>query len=278
MKISVILPTYNREHTLRRAIDSVLSQTLQPFEFIVIDDGSTDETKRLLKENYPMVQYLYQANGGVSSARNKGIQHSCGDWIALLDSDDEWMPDKLESQSRIINNSNNNHFIHTNEIWIRKGVRVNQMKKHEKYGGWIFEKCLDICKISPSSSMISKKIFDDIGLFDESLKVCEDYDMWLRISSKYEISYLDEPLIVKYGGHDDQLSNVKNGIEQYRIRSLEKILQSSKLNENQFNSAKKALLKKYHIYLNGAKKRYKSNSTINIENRIKYWHNVHQKY
>ena len=123
---------------------------------------------------------------------------------------------------------------------IRKGVRVNQMKKHEKYGGWIFEKCLDICRISPSSSMISKKIFDDIGLFDESLKVCEDYDMWLRISSKYEISYLDEPLIVKYGGHDDQLSKVKNGIEQYRIRSLEKILISSQLNEN----------------------------------RIKYWHNV----
>ena len=274
MKISVILPTYNREHTLRRAIDSVFSQTLQPFEFIVIDDGSTDETKKLLKENYPTVQYLYQGNEGVSSARNKGIQHSCGDWVAFLDSDDEWMPNKLESQSRIINNSNNNYFIHTNEIWIRKGVRVNQMKKHEKYGGWIFEKCLDICKISPSSSMISKKIFDDIGLFDESLKVCEDYDMWLRISSKYEISYLDEPLIVKYGGHDDQLSKVKNGIEQYRIRSLEKILVSSKLNENQFNCAKKALLKKYHIYLKGARKRSKSTSTINIENRIKYWHNV----
>ena len=278
MKISVIIPTYNREHTLNRAIDSVLSQTLQPFECIVIDDGSTDETRKLLEEDYPMVQYLYQENRGVSSARNKGIQHSCGDWIALLDSDDEWMPNKLESQSRMISDSGSNHLIHTNEIWIRKGMRVNQMKKHEKYGGWIFEKCLDICKISPSSSMISKKTFDDIGLFDESLKVCEDYDMWLRISSKYKVSYLDEPLIVKYGGHDDQLSRVKNGIEQYRIRSLEKLLLSSKLDENQFNSAKEALLKKYHIYLKGAKKRFKSNSTTIIENRIRYWHNVPQKY
>ena len=271
MKISVIIPTYNRRHTLERAIDSVLSQTFKPFEIIIVDDGSKDGTKEWLLQNYPSVQYIHQPNNGVSSARNKGIQISQGSWIALLDSDDEWMPEKLEYQSRFIEVNKDSSFCHTNEIWIRNGVRVNQMKKHKKYGGDIFKHCLDICRISPSSSIINKDVFEEVGAFDESLTVCEDYDLWLRVTAKFNILFLDEPLIKKYGGHLDQLSRVPEGIEQYRIRSLEKILSMGSLTETQFRSAKDMLIHKLNIYAKGLKKRDKYEELTSTEKKIQDW-------
>ena len=271
MKISVIIPTYNRKHTLQRAIDSVLAQTFKPFEIIIVDDGSKDGTKEWLLQNYPSVQYIHQPNNGVSSARNKGIQISQGSWIALLDSDDEWMPEKLEYQSRFIEVNRNSSFCHTNEIWIRNGVRVNQMKKHKKYGGDIFKHCLDICRISPSSSIIKKDVFEEVGAFDESLTVCEDYDLWLRVTAKFNILFLDEPLIKKYGGHLDQLSRVPEGIEQYRIRSLEKILSMGSLTETQFRLAKDMLIHKLNIYAKGLKKRDKYEELTSTEKKIQDW-------
>ena len=271
MKISVIIPTFNRKHTLQRAIDSVLAQTFKPYEIIIVDDGSKDGTKEWLLQNYPSVQYIHQPNNGVSSARNKGIQISQGSWIALLDSDDEWMPEKLESQSRFIEVNRDSSFCHTNEIWIRNGVRVNQMKKHKKYGGDIFKHCLDICRISPSSSIIKKDVFEEVGAFDESLTVCEDYDLWLRVTAKFNILFLDEPLIKKYGGHLDQLSRVPEGIEQYRIRSLEKILSMGSLTETQFRSAKNMLIHKLNIYAKGLKKRDKYEELTSTEKKIQDW-------
>ena len=271
MKISVIIPTYNRKHTLQRAIDSVLAQTFKPYEIIIVDDGSKDGTKEWLLQNYPSVQYIHQPNNGVSSARNKGIQISQGSWIALLDSDDEWMPEKLEYQSRFLEMNRDSSFCHTNEIWIRNGVRVNQMKKHKKYGGDIFKHCLDICRISPSSSIIKKDVFEEVGAFDESLTVCEDYDLWLRVTAKFNILFLDEPLIKKYGGHLDQLSRVPEGIEQYRIRSLEKILSMGSLTETQFRSAKDMLIHKLNIYAKGLKKRDKYEELTSTEKKIQDW-------
>ena len=271
MKISVIIPTFNRKHTLQRAIDSVLAQTFKPYEIIIVDDGSKDGTKEWLLQNYPSVQYIHQPNNGVSSARNKGIQISQGSWIPLLDSDDEWMPEKLEHQSRFLEMNRDSSFCHTNEIWIRNGVRVNQMKKHKKYGGDIFKHCLDICRISPSSSIIKKDVFEEVGAFDESLTVCEDYDLWLRVTAKFNILFLDEPLIKKYGGHLDQLSRVPEGIEQYRIRSLEKILSMGSLTETQFRSAKNMLIHKLNIYAKGLKKRDKYEELTSTEKKIQDW-------
>tara|TARA_Y100000588_G_scaffold390903_1_gene497812 strand:- start:98335 stop:99192 length:858 start_codon:yes stop_codon:yes gene_type:complete len=254
-EISVILPTYNRKYTLQRSIDSILNQTYRPSEIIIIDDGSSDGSFEWIESDYPNIRLIKQSNSGVSSARNKGIKNSKGQWIALLDSDDEWLPDKLEKQVQSLKEYSEYLFCHTNEIWIRRGVRVNQGKKHQKYGGYIFDKCLDICRISPSSSLFHKSILEDVGLFDESLRVCEDYDLWLRITAKYPILFLDELLIKKYGGHKDQLSRAPEGIEQYRIQSLEKILVSSFLTESQLYSAKVMLLKKLSILSNGLKKR-----------------------
>ena len=274
MNISVIIPTFNRKETLKRAIQSVVMQSYTPYEIIVIDDGSDDGTKEWLKDNFPNVKYIYQMNSGVSSARNKGIKFARGDWIALLDSDDEWFPSKLKDQANEIELNPAAKFLHTNEIWIRNGVRVNQMKKHKKYGGYIFEKCLDMCRISPSSVLIKKDIFDEIGMFDETLKVCEDYDLWLRFASKYPVHFLDQPLIKKYGGHSDQLSKVDDGIESYRIRSLKKIMNSGILNKKQKTITKDVLVKKMYIYAKGLEKRNKIRELNDTKKNIQYWINI----
>ncbi len=274
MKVSVIIPTYNRKHTLGRAIESIISQTIKPLEIIIVDDGSNDGTREWIKQEYPFIKYLNQNNSGVSASRNRGIFSANGNWIAFLDSDDEWIPEKLERQLSILSSDKKAVFCHTNEIWIRNGTRVNQMRKHQKYGGYIFEKCLDMCRISPSSSIIKKEVFDHIGYFDESLIVCEDYDLWLRIAAHYKILFLDQPLIKKYGGHVDQLSRVKGGIEKYRIQSLEKILSSESLEISQFNSAKEILIKKLNIYANGVRKRKRVKELDQITERIQYWINT----
>ena len=271
MKISVIIPTFNRRKTLRRAIESVRNQSLSPFEILIIDDGSNDGTKEWVKESFQDIKYIYQNNQGVSSARNKGIKYAYGDWIAFLDSDDEWLPSKLYEQVKAIGSNPEIKFFHTNEIWIRNGVRVNQMKKHKKYGGYIFEKCLDICRVSPSSVLIKKEIFDDIGTFDESLRVCEDYDLWLRITSKYPVVFLDIPLIYKYGGHAGQLSKVNDGIESYRIQSLEKIIKSGVLSTEQKILAVNALINKMKIYAKGLEKRNKLRKLHDIKKNIQCW-------
>jgi len=274
MKISVIIPTYNRKKTLARAIQSVLNQSLSPFEILIIDDGSNDGTEEWVKKNFPNIKYIYQNNHGVSSARNIGIENAYGDWVAFLDSDDEWLPNKLYEQVKAIDSNPEIKFFHTNEIWIRNGIRVNQMKKHKKYGGYIFEKCLDICRISPSSALIQKEVFDNIGIFDESLRVCEDYDFWLRITSKYPVVFLDVPLIYKYGGHADQLSKVNDGIESYRIQSLEKIIKSGCLSGEQKVNAVNALVNKMKIYSKGLEKRKKLAALQNIKKNIQYWINM----
>ena len=271
MKVSVIIPTYNRKNLLKRALHSVSSQTFVPHEIIIVDDGSSDGTKDWVLERFPYVRYIYQDNSGVSSARNAGIKEAKGSWIAFLDSDDEWMPNKLEQQKGVINSFQEAWLCHTNEIWIRNGVRVNQMKKHQKYGGNVFENCLDICRISPSSVLIKKEVFEMVGLFDESLKVCEDYDLWLRITSVLPVIFLDEPLITKYGGHSDQLSRVDSGIEKYRIQSLEKILSSNSLSISQSKIALSQLIKKLKIFSNGLEKRNKFKELNIYIKKIEFW-------
>ncbi len=295
--VSVIIPTYNRKETLLRALRSVLHQTRPPEEIIVVDDGSTDGTGAVVQQEFPSVRYLRQENRGISAARNRGIREASGEWVAFLDSDDEWLPRKLERQlealehtlileteltrpnflhgSRITHHvaSDNlpaeltppistspSHFskyslCHTNEIWIRRGRRVNPKKKHAKSGGYIYQKCLPLCVISPSSVIIHRSVFEEVGLFDESLPVCEDYDLWLRICCRYPVLYLEEPLIVKYGGHEDQLSRRYWGMDRFRIQALEKMLASGILGEADYLATLNMVVEKLRIVIQGAEKR-----------------------
>ena len=271
MKISVVIPTFNRISLVARAIDSVLKQSLNPYEIIVVDDGSDDGTSEMIQNKYKSIKLIQQQNNGVSAARNNGIKHAKGDWIALLDSDDEWTEKKLENQVDRLIKTPEYDFCHTNEIWIRNGVRVNQRKKHEKYGGYIFDKCLDICRISPSSVLFRKNILDHVGWFDDQLPVCEDYDLWLRITAEYRILFIDDPLIIKYGGHDDQLSHGVEGIEFFRIKSLENLLEGSELSTNNRILSIQMIIKKYNIYLNGLVKRKKQGEADQIKEKIKFW-------
>ncbi len=271
MKISVIIPTFNRINALQQALDSVMMQTYQPMEVIVVDDGSTDNTKSKLHNNYPNIKYHYQKNQGVSSARNTGLKIASGDWIALLDSDDQWLPEKLEKQQQALCDQTGLKICHTEEIWIRNGVRVNPMKKHVKKGGNIFQHCLPLCAISPSSVIIHRSVFEDVGNFDETYPACEDYEMWLRITAKYPVLFIQEPLIKKYGGHQDQLSKKFWGMDRFRIRALEKILCQNTLSRENHQAACKILVKKAKIYLAGAKKRGKLIGCTHYEKLIEQY-------
>jgi len=261
-RISVIITTYNRKECVQKAVLSVLSQTRLPDEVLLIDDGSTDGTESVVTQAFPQVRYFWQENRGIGAARNAGIENASHEWIAFLDSDDAWLSKKLENQINALETHPNYLVCHTNEIWIRRGRRVNPRKVHQKFGGHIFEKCLPLCVVSPSSVLIHRQVFETVGLFDPNFLVCEDYDLWLRMSSRFPVLYLDQPLIVKYGGHADQLSRKYWGMDRFRIAALEKILANGRLNKTQRTSAVQMLLKKMDIYIQGARKRGKKDEIL----------------
>ena len=270
--ISVVIPTHNRSELLNRAISSVLNQTISVREIIIVDNGSTDNTYEMISSLYPEITYIYEKKKGVSIARNLGIKNCHSTWIAFLDSDDAWEQQKLEKQIFFTNNINKKYrLIHTNEIWYKNNKFKNQLKKHQKSGGDIFQKSLELCCISPSSAFIKKEIFDDYGFFDESLEVCEDYDMWIRITSKEEVGFLDNPLVVKYGGHDDQLSKKYWGMDRFRIKSLEKNLKNNWFTSEQKKIVLKILIKKLFIISNGAKKRNNEEIYKKYSEKFNYW-------
>lgn len=271
MRISVIIPTYDRAHTLPRALDSVLNQTEPAHEIVVVDDGSQDETEVLVRQSYPQVRYLSQPNGGVSRSRNQGIAAAGGDWIALLDSDDAWLPTKLAAQSAALGERTGIRLCHTEEIWIRRGRRVNQMDKHAKSGGYIFRACLPRCVISPSSAMLHRSLIDEVGNFDEDLPACEDYDLWLRICATEPVAFVPTPQIEKYGGHADQLSHQHWGMDRFRIRALENIIGSGRLDDGNRAAACATLSEKAGILAAGARKRR------NLE-RARYYESKQAEY
>ena len=256
--ISVVIPTYNRVTFLKDAIDSVLAQTFLDFELIVVDDGSTDDTPKLLSSYNNKVRVITQTNQGPSAARNRGIETAKGEWIAFLDSDDVWKPDKLKKQAQFITDNPGTKICQTEEVWIRNGKRVNPRKKHEMHSGWIYEQCLPRCIVSPSSVMIHKDVFEKVGLFDETMLACEDYDLWLRVTPHYPVFLVREQLIVKQGGHDDQQSRTIESLDCLRIKAMVKSLESGGLSESQYGVALLELNKKCRVYGNGCIKRGKN--------------------
>ena len=255
-EVSVIIPTYNRCDLLKRAINSVIKQTITPKEIIIVDNGSTDQTYQMVSSLFPEINYFIEKKRGVSAARNKGILESKSKWIAFLDSDDAWKPTKLEKQMEYsVFNQDKYRIIHTDETWYRNKKFLNQLKKHKKSGGNIFKNSLQLCCISPSSVVLKKQIFNDYGLFDENLEVCEDYDMWIRITAKEEVGFLDSPLVLKYGGHSDQLSKKFWGMDRFRIKSLEKNLKNEHFSKSQKINVLDTLLEKLTIVSDGALKR-----------------------
>ncbi len=257
-EISVIIPSYNRGWAIKEAIDSVFAQRFDNFELIVVNDGSTDNTVEELSSFRNKIKLIEQNNCGVSAARNKGILCSAGNYIAFLDSDDLWLPGKLEAQFEFFNKNPGALICQTEEIWVRNGKRINPGKRHKKVSGFFFEKSLELCMVSPSAVMIKKNLFNMVGLFNETLPACEDYDMWLRINCTYPIYLIDTPFVVKRGGHIDQLSRI-HSLDKYRIRSITNLINSNMLTWDQQKAAIKILKEKCRVYAKGCRKRGRMN-------------------
>ena len=254
--VSVIIPTYNRCWILKEAIDSVLSQKFSDLEIIVVDDGSMDATKDLLSSYGNQITTICQKNKGVSAARNVGISIAKGEYVAFLDSDDMWLTEKLSCQHDFFQSHPEAVICQTDEIWIRNGARVNPKNRHKKPSGMVFEPSLQLCLVSPSAVMIKKNLFDVVGLFNESFPACEDYDLWLRIGLYYPIYLIDRQLVMKRGGHEDQLSR-NSGLDRYRIQSIVTILETHTLTTPYYQAAVDVLKEKCRIYADGCIRRGK---------------------
>jgi glycosyltransferase involved in cell wall biosynthesis len=271
MVIDVILPTYNRCELLERSINSVLKQTHADFQLYVIDDGSTDDTEKFMGKfvNSPKVHYLRQDNKGVSSARNLGVKSSSSEWITFLDSDDEWHSRKLEVQAEFIKKNPATRFVHSNEIWVRNGVRVNPKKKFDKSNYEIFLRSLQTCLISPSTVMIRRDLLEQHGLFNEEFIICEDYDLWLKILAEEEVGFIPDNLVTKYGGHPDQLSTKYPAMDYWRIKSLITLSMKPNLDPTKKEQVLSEIDKKSPILLAGFEKHQNLTDYKNLTELLK---------
>lgn len=267
-KIDAVITTHNRPEFIIEAIDSAARQTYNDLRIIIVDDGSDKEISRIisdyirknsvfLKKKERKIFYVHQKKSGISAARNTGIKLSSAKYIAFLDDDDLWKKNKIEKQIRALEESGYKS-CYTDEIWFMNGKHLNQLKKHKKFGGEIFEKTLPLCIISPSSILIECSVFDEIGLFDTDFEVCEDYEFWLRLTLKHKVFFLEEKLIIKRGGHNSQLSRKYPAMDRFRIEALKKLLEKNEAPEEKYKAAVAELVKKTKIFINGCLKRGKN--------------------
>lgn len=267
--ITAIIPTHNRASWLRESVESVLNQSYQDFELVVVDDGSTDQTPEILSAYAQQCQVLtHSQNQGVSAARNTAIRQTDSDWVAFLDSDDQWLPQKLERQMQMIGMNPEICVNFTDEIWIRNGKRVNPKKKHEKKQGWIFQPSLSLCLMAPSTILIRRDVLEVTGLFDETLPVCEDYDLWLKITARFPVHLLNEKLMIRHGGHEDQLSSRMWGNDRFRVQSLQAILHHVPLSSDDRIKATEKLIEKCKILIIGFEKRKNLEQIAHYQNII----------
>jgi glycosyltransferase involved in cell wall biosynthesis len=255
--ISAIIPVFNRKAQVIKAVESVLAQDFPSFERIVVDDGSDDGTYECLEKRFgPAIRLFRQENRGVSAARNKGIREAKGDFIAFLDSDDLWRKNKLSAQMEYLEKHPEMKICQTTETWFRRGTRVNPPAAYRKVGGDIFGQSLKCCMVTPSSVLMKKDLLDEVGLFDESMPVCEDYDLWLRVCVKYPVGLIEKELLVRHGGNPDQLS-AQHSQDKYRIYALKKLLDNSLLDEKKRSMVSTVFREKCRIYGSGCLKRGK---------------------
>ncbi|HEY3303522.1 MAG TPA: glycosyltransferase family A protein [Candidatus Binatia bacterium] len=263
--VSVIIPACNRWPMLREAVESVLAQSYRDFEIVVVDDGSEDGTAEKLPARYgSAVRVVAQAWRGVAAARNLGVRCSRGAYLAFLDSDDLWQRRKLEIQTGFMRRAPDCRICQTEEVWIRNGVRVNPRIKHRKPSGDIFRRSLELCLVSPSAVLMTRDLFTATGGFDESFLVCEDYDLWLRIAADHPVHLIREPLVIKRGGHADQLSRSTWGLDRFRVRAIKKLLESGLRGEKR-RWAIETMARKVEVLAQGARKRLREREALQYQ-------------
>jgi len=241
-KVSVIIPTYNRAHLIGRAIKSVLNQTFQDFEIIVVDDGSTDNTREIVKSfvDKRIRYYYHEKNKGYPEALNKGLNLARGSYIAFQDDDDEWFPEKLYRQMMIFKNAKKKTGVVYSGFWkIKDGKKLYIPSTHviQKEGN-IHEELLKGNFIGMPTSIVKRECFDKVGMFDTTISCLQDWDLWIRISKYYEFKYIPEPLVISYytsGGVNEKPIFVGVNVLNFII---------NKYHED-FNKHKKILSKHY---------------------------------
>ena len=254
-RVSVVIPTHERREQVCRAVRSVIAGQRAPDEIVVVDDGSTDGTSDAVRElDGPIEVLRSRENRGPAHARNVGISAARHQWVALLDSDDRWLPNHLETLIEYAEKHPDYAVHQTRERWYRRGRRVNPKRHHIPRAGDLFELSLRLCLVSSSAVLMRKHVFDAVGGYDERLPVCEDYDLWLRLARATHFGFVDEETIEKEGGRDDQLSRRHWGMDRFRVFSLVKMLSSS-LPPSLFESTRSVCLEKLAILRSGAERR-----------------------
>jgi glycosyltransferase involved in cell wall biosynthesis len=254
--VSVIIPVFNRYFFLERAVLSVLYQEEFRGEIIIVDDGSTDKTPALIEQlqkcNPEKIRTFRQKQAGPAAARNHGIHMAKFPLIAFLDSDDHWHKKKLRLQVALLKSNPKYLISHTQEKWLRNGEHLNKKKKHHPRHGNIFDHCLQLCAVGMSTVLVRKELFDIVGMFDETLPCCEDYDFWLRVSCRFPFLLLEEQMTIKEGGRDDQVSYLyRVGMDRFRIDAMVNLLDSNVLTFEQREITLKELRKKCTVFGNG---------------------------
>jgi glycosyltransferase involved in cell wall biosynthesis len=230
MRVGVIIPVFNRLSRLRRAVESVLAQqrTGLDFDLVVVDDASTRDLSavRSVVKGAGHSWISQSANRGPAAARNAGVAVLSAEieWLAFLDSDDEWLPGKLAAQIEWVQADPAVRVFQCREKWMRDGQPAKRPQRLREPEGEIFSECVERCCISPSAVMLRRYLFEEIGGFDERYRVCEDYQLWLRIALREEVGLLDQELVIKHGGEDDQLTAIVPAFDRWRLRALLEML------------------------------------------------------
>lgn len=263
MTVCVTIPTYNRASLLSRAVESVMRQSYADWHLWVVDDGSTDGTAELL-DTYAdgRIHTSRIPHQGVSAARNAGVRMSRGrgELLAFLDSDDEWLPLKLEWQIEYWNENPQIGLVYSSEIWIRGGRRVNPPKQYRGTSGRVLIPSIRACVISPSTAMMKRETFEELGGFDESYPVCEDYDLWLRLCSRHEVGWIPEPLVIRHGGRPDQLSESTPAMDYWRVKAMAHLHETTSLSADEQVVLEEEIVRRGRVLLKGYRSRGNSGS------------------
>lgn len=244
--VSVIIPTYNSAHYVVEAVESVLAQTWQDFEILVIDDGSTDETEQVMRRYETPVRYIRQPNGGVAVARNRGIAESKGKYVAFLDADDTWLPHKLERQIETLQRHPQYRACYSALSIVDADLHPLGINRSQRQGSALEDLLTRGNVIATPSSVLCERSLFDVGGFDPKLSQCADWDMWVRLAAQTEFLYLDEPLVT-YRQHGTNMSRNAPLLEHDSMQVLTKGFAMRELSESLRAQRQTAFARNYMV-------------------------------
>ncbi|MCS6983512.1 MAG: glycosyltransferase family 2 protein [Leptospiraceae bacterium] len=225
--VDVVIPTYKRPHLTQEAAKSVLEQTCAELKLYIVEDGdfsfSQDPASRPILDDPRVVVVRLSTQKGVAFCRNFGASLGNSPYLAFLDSDDLWLPRKLELQLEYFDKHSDIHYQHCEELWLKNNAQIFPKKRHKKQGGFFLQRAFVLCLISPSAVIFRRPFWEKYGWFCSSFPVAEDYELWLRLNLYFPVGFIPEPLVIKRSGPWPQLSS-RIEIDRYRVLALHRLL------------------------------------------------------